>query len=520
MTTRVAIALLALVAIALTATAAPPGTIRVGSKNFTEQEILGELVAQLLERRTDLRVERKLGLIGTNVCHDALVGGELDVYVEYTGTGLVNILGGEPRGSGADVAFTVAREYRERFGLDWLPPIGFENTYAIAVRRDVADRLGWRTASDIVPIADTLRIGMAQEFAERQDGLPGFLETYGIDRFADTIDLDPGLMYDAVGGEAAQVDLIFGFSTDGRIQTYDLSVLEDDRNFFPPYDAAPVLRGDTLRQYPQIADALALLAGTIDAAEMGRMNYAVDVERRRPADVAREWIDARLGQSGATEIVERADPGLIEMFVSRRAEITSELVQHIWLTTVGVGIALVIGIPVGIAIQRTPALRAPALAVTEVLQTIPSLAMLAFLFVIYQLLGDVPAITALVLYALLPIVLNTFTGINEVPPQLVEAARGLGMSSWQRLRMVEIPLALPMIIAGVRTATVLTIGIATLATFIGAGGLGVFIARGLARGDARLPLLGALPAAVLAVLAGLVIRGLELWATRGRGAAR
>lgn len=513
---RLIVILAALCAFASPTLAQRIDTFRIGSKNFTEQEILGELVAQLLERGTDLNIERRFGLGGSDICHAALLNGELDCYVEYTGTGLLNILKREVIGN-ADRAYrTVAAGYRKQFDLEWLPPIGFNNTYAIAVRADDAQAHGWKTISDLAAVADELRGGFTAEFMERPDGYPGLAEKYDF-TLGRTVDLDPGLMYDALAD--GQVDVICAFATDGRIAEYRLVVLEDDRAFFPPYDAAPVVRSESLAAHPRVREVLASLAGTINDDDMRQMNYAVDVLKRSPAEVAREWIDSRLGPTVApedrNENAAGDERGVIALAIERRGEVTRKVGEHLVLTFLGMVIAILIGVPLGIFIHRKAAARGAVLAFTEIVQTIPSLAMLAFLFALYGLLGTAPAVSALVLYALLPIVLNTYTGLREVPRQVVEAANGLGMSSAQRLRLVELPLAAPVIIAGIRAATVLTVGIATLSTYIGAGGLGDFIARGLARNDSRLTLLGAVPAAVMAVVLSLLIRLVERTVRRG-----
>lgn len=509
---RVVLVILLLLGAVSTGASGAPDVIRVGSKNFTEQEILGELVAQLIERDTGLRVERRFGLGGTELCQAALLSGELDMYVEYTGTGLVNVLRLAPAG-GSDATFrAVAGAYRESFDLEWLPPIGFNNTYAIVVRGDDADARGWGTLSDLASDAGDLRGGFTSEFVERPDGYPGLSERYGF-RLGSAADLDPGLMYTAA--QSGQVDVISAFATDGRIDEYGLRVLEDDRGFFPPYDAAPVVRAETLERHPEIRDALAAIAGTIDDAAMRAMNREVDVLGRSPADVAREWIESRRDdEAGAAEGVAWERPSLWEFLMRRRGQLGRKLLEHLALTGLGTGIAVLIGVPLGVLAHRLAPARGPLLAFTEIVQTIPSLAMLAFMFALYGLLGLLPAATALVLYALLPIVLNTFTGLKEVPKGAVQAAVGVGMSGWQRLRLVELPLAAPVIVAGVRAAAVLTVGVATLSTYIGAGGLGDFIARGLARNDTRLTLLGALPAAALAVVLSLGIRGIERLAER------
>lgn len=506
---RLALAVVVLLTVSAALAFQPAGPIRVGSKNFTEQEILGEIVARLLERGAGATVHRRFGLGGTEICHTALTADQLDIYVEYTGTGLLNVLRWDVIQDPARAYLAVAAGYRDRYDLAWLPPIGFNNTYAITVRAQDARDNGWTRISDLAGTAG-LRAGFTAEFMERPDGYPGLADAYGLE-FATTVDLDPGLMYQAASD--GQVDVICAFATDGRIAEYGLRTLEDDRAFFPPYDAAPVVRAELLETHPEVRDALALLAGAIADEDMRAMNHAVDVLRRDPAEVADDWVDAHLGGRSQTEPstpdAARGRESLFRLAISRRAEIGRKTLRHLGLSAAGTSLAVLFAVPLGVLIHRSKRARAPALAATEILQTIPSLAMLAFLFALYGLLGVVPAVTALVLYALLPIVVNTFTGLQEVPRSVVEAANGVGMSHWQRLRIVELPLAAPMIIAGIRTAAVLTVGIATLSTYIGAGGLGDFIARGLARNDPRLTLLGALPAAALAVALSLAIRAAQ-----------
>jgi len=496
-------------------------TIRVGAKNFTEQEVLGEIIAQLIERRPGFEVERRFGLGGTDVCHAALRKGQIHVYAEYTGTALINILKLDGIRNETAAFRAVAGTYRDRFDLEWLPPIGFNNTYAIAVRAEQAEEMGWLTISDLARASSGLRAGFTAEFAERPDGYPGLKNAYGLG-FTKMLDLDPGLMYQALA--EGQVDVICAFATDGRIAEYNLLTLRDDRSFFPPYDAAPVLRAEILRAHPELRDVLAAMAGTISDEEMRRMNRAVDVLSQDPATVARQWIRTQIGETAKVDLEagERtARPSFFALAYQRRDELGDKTLEHLVLTALGTSLAILIGVPLGVFIHRRAPARGPVLALTEIVQTIPSLAMLAFLFAIYGLLGTAPAVTALVLYALLPIVLNTFTGLREVPSQLIEAADGMGMSSPQRLRMVELPLAAPVIMAGIRAATVLTVGIATLSTFIGAGGLGDFIARGLARNDTRLTLLGAVPAAIMAVSLSLLLRCLESYLRKStKGSSR
>jgi len=495
-------------------TAQPADTVRIGTKNFTEQEILGELVAQLLETYTDLTVDRsRFGLGGTGLCHTALIQDELDLYVEYTGTALLDILGHHGLAGSDDVFQAVAQAYRDRFDVEWLPPIGFNSTYAIAVRSDDAKQHGWTRISDLKDAATHLRAGFTSEFMERPDGYPGLSRRYEL-RFQEAFDMDPGLMYQALAEK--QVDVICAFSTDGRVAAYNFTILKDDQSFFPPYDAAPVVRGRLLDQHPEIRTALAPLAGTIDDQTMQQLSYAVTERGVAVPDVVRQWIESRRTGAGrvspSAPSIERAKSnGFRAMLYRHRHALVRKTIEHLDLTGRAMLIAICLGVPLGVVIHRYRSSSPFVLGVAEIMQTIPSLAMLAFLFAVYGILGTTPAVTALVLYALLPIVLNTFTGLKEVRPQVIEAADGVGMSSWQRLWMVELPLALPVIVAGIRTATVWTVGIATLSTYIGAGGLGDFISRGLARNDTNLTLLGAVPAAIMAVMLSLLIRTIERW---------
>lgn len=509
-------AVLVAVLLAGLASRAAAQPVRIGAKNFSEQQIVGEIAALLIERHAGLTVERRFGLGGTGICHGALLAGEIDLYVEYTGTALMDILKRETI-SEPDAAYrATARDYRETFDVTWLAPIGFNNAYTIAVRRDAARANGWRTISDLRSQAPRLRAGFATEFNERPDGYPGLRRAYGLS-FGEVRDLDAGLMYGALIG--GQVDVICAYSTDGRLDEYAIEVLTDDRGFFPPYFAAPVIRAETLARHPEIADALVSLSGTIDDKTMRRMNYEVDVLKRSPVEVATAWLALRSGDPAATEATGSRPSAPVARRVQsvlwqRRFMLLQKIREHLTLTGVAMVLAMLIGIPLGVAIYRRPRCAGVVLAFVEIVQTIPSLAMLAFLFTFYKALGALPAITALTLYALLPIVLNTYTGLLKVPRESTEAADGLGMSSLQKLWWVELPLALPVIIAGVRAATVWTVGIATLSTYIGAGGLGDFISRGLSRNDPLLTLMGAVPAALLAIGLSYLIRCAELLARR------
>ena len=261
----------------------------IGSKNFSEQIVLAEIMAQQIERRTDITVERRLNLGGTIVCHRALVAGQIDLYPEYTGTSFVVILREKVISEPRVVYERVKAEYEERFQVAVGQPFGFENTYALLIRGEDAKRLGATTLSDIVPHSASWQAGVGHEFIERADGYSGLVETYGFRFDTPPLAMDLNLVYRAM--EEGKVDLIVGNSTDARIVSLDLVQLTDDRGYFPPYEAVPVVRKQTLARYPEIAPALAALAGTITTDEMRRMNYQVDVEHQDAAQVAKEFLD-------------------------------------------------------------------------------------------------------------------------------------------------------------------------------------------------------------------------------------
>lgn len=271
-------------------TESTPGTVHIGAKNFTEQFILGELMARLIEERTSLDVRRHPNLGGTMICHGALQNGEIDLYPEYTGTGLTAVLGLGAVSDAARALELVREEYSRRFQVEWLEPFGFNNTYAITVRADDAEANGWRTIADLRSRAETLAAGFTAEFSERPDGYPGLRERYGF-RFGSVKDLDPALMYEAIAN--GEVDVICAFATDGRIATHNLVPLADDLGFFPPYQAAPVVRQDALRAFPELRRALAPLAGLLDDETMQRLNFQVDDEKSGPRAVAEAFLRER-----------------------------------------------------------------------------------------------------------------------------------------------------------------------------------------------------------------------------------
>ncbi len=268
-----------------------PPRIVVGSKFFTEQVVLAELLAQHIEARIGVHVERRSNLGSTQICHQALLGGGIDLYVEYTGTALTAVLGEKPSGDSKAVYERVRQAYSDRFGLVVTEPLGYENTFAMVIRGEDARQHHLRAISDIAPLAPRWRVGVGYEFLERPDGYRGWSERYAL-RFAESPRvMDLGLIYRAL--KEKQVDIVAGNSTDGLIEALDLAALEDDRRYFPPYDAVPVVRREALEKLPQLRAALAELAGRITAADMRRLNYAVDGEHRDVADVVRSFRQSK-----------------------------------------------------------------------------------------------------------------------------------------------------------------------------------------------------------------------------------
>jgi osmoprotectant transport system substrate-binding protein len=260
--------------------------IVVGSKGFTEQLVLGNIIALMMENH-GYKMDRKIGLGGTVICHEALVRGDINVYVEYTGTGLTAILKRPVVKDPEEVYQIVKKDYEEKFKLTWLKPWGFNNTYCVVMRRDDAERLKVKKISDLKPVAKDLIFGATIEFMARPDGVPGLTKLYDL-KFKDQKGMDPGLVYKAIAEK--QVGVISGFATDGRIPAFDLVVLDDDLRFFPPYYAAPVVRLDLLAKAPQVADLLNRLAGKISNIDMATMNYSVDGKKLEAETVARDYL--------------------------------------------------------------------------------------------------------------------------------------------------------------------------------------------------------------------------------------
>jgi osmoprotectant transport system permease protein len=484
--------------------------IVIASKGFEESRLLAEMFAQLLEDRTDLTVERRFDLAGTQVCFEALRTGAVDLYPEYTGTGLLSILGEKSAGDAVRTLQTVRREFLARWDLWWLAPLGFENSFEIAVAQELADREHLDTISDLARIAPRLRAGLGHEFVGREDGLPGLAKTYGL-RFAAVQPLQHALKFQAAGER--RIDALDVYTTDGRLVRYRLKVLRDDRGFFPPYQAAALARGETLRRHPEIAPALDLLSGALDETAMRAFNLRLQEGGESPERVAREALTSLgLLQKTARPVAESARRpgwrGFLPYLYSERVALLRRTLEHLGLSALALVLGIAVAVPLGLWLERHRAWAEGVIRGLGLLQTVPSLALLAF-FVPFLGIGTVPAVAALWIYSLFPMVRNTYTGVRDADPRAVEAATALGMTPGQVLRQVRLPLAAPFLMAGVRTAAVLTVGTATLAAFIGAGGLGEPIVTGLQLADATMILSGAVPAAALAFLVDATLGRVE-----------
>jgi osmoprotectant transport system permease protein len=476
-----AAALLAAVVPAASGLACPGPTpeVRVGSKKFTESVVLGEIVTQVL-RSTGTRAEHRAQLGGTQVLWHALLAGEIDLYAEYTGTIREDIL----RGPTSDVDDESLRQALATRGVGMSGVLGFDDSYALGMKEDDAARLDVRRISDLRRLP-RLRLAFSEEFLHRDDGWPMLKERYALTQ-ADVRSLDHDLAYRAlVAGDVDAIDL---YSTDAEIPAYKLRVIEDDLAVFPRYRAVLLYRLDLKERASSALASLAVLEGRIAAEEMQRLNARAKLEHVPEAVVAADFLASALEMEGRSGREGRATR------VGRR------VVEHLALVAASLGAAILVAVPLGVAAARRKRMGAAILAVAGVVQTIPSLALLVLLIPLLGI-GALPAVTALFLYSVLPIVRNTATGLGETPVALLESADVLGLSSWARLLKIEIPLASPSIMAGVQTSAVINVGTATLGALIGAGGLGQPILTGIRLDDLNLILEGAIPAAILALLA-------------------
>ncbi|MDF2693478.1 MAG: L-proline glycine betaine binding transporter protein ProX, partial [Labilithrix sp.] len=468
------LALAVLGAVLAMSASAEAATLRVGSKRFTESYILAEIVVAVA-RSEGIDAIHERGLGGTAVTYRALADGAIDVYPEYSGTISETVV----KDTSADLERLRAALAPRGLGIS--APLGFQNTYALAVPRSVAARDALVRTSDLAGHA-SLRFGLSHEFVGRADGWPGLAARYGLDSRAPTA-IDHALAYEAL--QKGSIDVTDVYTTDAKIGRYGLVVLEDDRHFFPPYEAVLFHRSDAMARFPAFARVLERLRGAIDTRTMQELNARAELDGAPFDQVAAGFLN---GVTGAHTVRRDSFWSGIGQSIRRHGP------RHLELVFGALGLSTLLGVPLGVVAYSRRRLGAIVLGITGVVQTIPSLALFCF-FIPLLGIGPVPALAALFLYGLLPIVRNTHAGLASIPADLRDAAQALGLSPSERLRHVELPLASRTILAGVKTSAVVAVGSATIAAFIGAGGFGEPISTGLSLNDVSTILYGAIPAA-------------------------
>ncbi len=450
-------------------------TMVVSSKKFTENYIVAEIFSQVLENN-GYNVDRRFGMGGTMVAYNALKAGEIDVYPDYTGTLSVAILKTGERG------FDKINKKLETFGLKMLSPLGFDNSYTVVMKTKEAKELGIKKISDLSKHPN-LSGAFSFEFQERSDGWPSMKKVYNLNHSIQGIE-NP-LTYEAL--RSGQVDFVEAYTTEPLLAKYGFVQLLDDKEFFPKYSAVAVVRIDFPKK---TAKLLNQLAGTMNNRTIMNLN-AKAVSGVPIPEVANHFL---------------VEQGILDK-ASRKSynrginwgKLWSLTKTHIYLTLLAVIMAILVAVPLATFIAPYKKLSQPILGFAGIMQTIPSIALLTFMIPFFGI-GFLPAIIGLFVYSLLPILQNTYVAMTNIDPRLITAARGIGLYPSEVLLSVKLPLAFPTILAGIRTATILNIGTATLAAFIGAGGLGEPIVTGLALNNTSLVLQGAIPAAALAIL--------------------
>lgn len=473
-----------------------PRPVVIGSKKFTESVILGETL-RLLAGDAGHPARHRAELGGTRILWGALLSGEIDIYPEYSGTLVREILAGEDVSSPALLEAALAAR-----GVRSSASLGFENTYAIAVPEPLAKQLGLQRISDLREHPD-LRLGFSSEFLDRADGWPGLRQRYRLPQTR-VQGLDHDLVYRGI--DAGHLDVTVVYTTDAEIARYGLRMLEDDLGYFEDYQAILLYRAELAEEAPNAVAAFRRLEGAIDEPTMAGMNGAVKLEGASEQTVAARLLSEELGIQ-----VEVSGQGFWSQLVQRTLE-------HLGLVGVSLGAAILFAVPLGVLAAQQARLGHLILGITGMIQTIPSLALFVFL-IPWLGIGWLPTVVALFLYSLLPIVRNTHAGLMDIPVPIRESADVLGLTRGARLRLIELPLAANTILAGIKTSAVLNVGTATVAALIGAGGYGQPILTGIRLDDTALIMQGAVPAALLALgLQGLfefaerwvVPRGLRL----------
>ena len=452
-------------------------TIKVGSKNSTESVILGEMLSQMVKKAgSDVIHQRQLG--GTRVLWDALLNGEIDAYPEYTGTLQHELLVEENLRTREQIKAALAAR-----GLNMTQPLGFNNTYAIGMKDNLAEELGLRKISDLKNYPELI-LGFGNEFMDRADGWPGLQQRYRL-LHQNVSGLEHDLAYRGI--ETGTLDVTDLYATDAEIGHYNLRVLKDDLNYFPIYDAVILYRANLVQRAPDSIILFKQLAGVIDAPTMIRMNAEVKLSGKNESKVAANFLNENLELNINVQVQ------------SAWQQFWRHTKEHMVLVGISLSAAILLALPLGILSARRSRVGQIVLGIAGVIQTIPSLALFVFMIPLLGI-GGPPAIVALFLHSLLPIIRNTYAGLKDIPLTIVESAQAIGLPQRARLRIVELPLATRAILAGIKTSAVINVGTATLSALIGAGGYGQPILTGIRLNDIDLILQGAVPAAVLALL--------------------
>lgn len=462
-------------------------SVVLGTKIFTESYILGEIAAQKIENSSQISIVRKPGMGSTGVLFQSLKSGAIDIYPDYTGTIAETILKNPKLKSIEEINLAL-----DALGLTISGSLGFNNTYALAVSESVAKKYDLDKISDLEKIGPAIRVAFSYEFMNRQDGYRGMVQRYPIHFAPEHIkSMEHSLVYQAISEGA--VDLIEVYSTDANIQKYKLHVLKDNLNYFPAYRAVWVARKDFVDHHPDEWKSLTSLEGKIDEDKMISLNALADLEKISFSEIASKFLGSKRtsSQNGLHEIPQR----------------TSE---HLFLVLSSLIFSILVGIPLGIFAARHRRGGQLILLFSALVQTIPALALLCFLIPVFGI-GLKPALVALCLYSLLPVVLNTFTAIESLDKKHLENAKAFGMTPLQILFRIELPLGSPIILAGVKAATIVSVGTATLAALVGAGGYGALIVSGLSLNDIPSILSGAIPAAIMALIAHLIFGIIGKW---------
>ena len=454
--------------------------IVVGSKIFTEGYLLSELIAQKLEQAGFL-VERRFGLGGTGILFEAVSSEVIDIYPEYTGTISKSLL----KESEVTENYDILYQKLSNMGYEISKSFGFNNTYSLAMRQDTAEKLQISKISHLKAHPD-LQVAFSHEFLNRQDGYPGLQKTYNLN-FSNIRGIQHALAYNALSSN--QIDLTDIYSTDAKVQSLGLKVLEDDLSFFTEYLPVALVKKGFKEKFPGAWASIQSLENSIDESTMINMNSKVDINKTPYEKVIADFIQPSSSSFQTSSLFSR---------VLQRTQ------EHILLVLIALLFSLLIGFPLGIIATENTVLEKIILNITSLVQTVPSLALLCFLIPFFGI-GEISALIALILYGLLPIVINTFTGIKNIDNKYNEVAYALGLSWWEALIYIKIPIASPSILAGIKTSVIIGIGTATLSALIGAGGYGVPIMTGLALTDSSKIFEGAIPAAMMAIFANIIL---------------